>query len=156
MGLDFNILNNIKDILNNSLGFHIERIDEDEEYMNEIVHHLSEQVPEIENIYNFSEVYVCAVLLKKDVYQEQVAESFGLDFIKIDVNIFITTFGENNEKVLIYQIEKEFEEKVVKRKRKTLKELELSLKEAVDNEEYELARKIQNKIDIKQKNKPLK
>lgn len=142
----------VNDLLKRSNFLNIQRVDDNEELMNTICENLEfSGLKDCEIIFQYPEVYWCYLELTKEEYTKTVKQIGGLKQIKSSMLFYLNGF--NKESLCIYQFVKELEQPGVIKKRKTLEELELQLEEAVEKENYEQARKIKSKIDVKLNNK---
>lgn len=145
----FSMINNL---IKRSNFLNIQRIDDNEELMENMFNNLEfAGLNNCEVIYQYPIVYWSYIELCKEEYTKTVKEIGGLKQIKSSMLFYLNGFDKNT--LCIYQFVKELEQPGNGKKRKTLEELELQLEEAVEKEDYEQARKVKSKIELKLNNK---
>lgn len=147
---EINIYEFTNNILDNTELFHIERIDNNEDLINEIFNAYLEYVPVLADIAEspIEKFYYIYIELSKENYQQQVmkVKQLGKKVINKEGVIFLTPINNNPSQFVLYHY---LQIQTSKKRRKTILELEIELEEAVKNEKYELAQKIKSKIDLK-------
>jgi hypothetical protein len=149
--INTNVLNNVLEIIQNAVYFQVQRVDLPEVFdlfLEENFEYIGND--NIDLFMQAKEVYWLYASFKKEDFHKQVSESFGNKFIKKNNVILIKVLDDKNSKILFLQYEIDSVSNT-KHKRKTLQELNLDLEEAVKKENFELAQKIKNKIELKEK-----
>jgi hypothetical protein len=149
--IDINVLDFSLDIIQKAVYFQVQRIDIIPEMLDAFIdEHIEYINDKVDLFYDAKEVYWIYGSFKKEDFHKQVSDSFGKKLIRTNSVINIKFLDEKQTKIVFVHYELDSLSSI-RNKRKTIHELKLNLEEAIEQENYELAQKIKNKIELKEK-----